>query len=118
MIKATYGLNVAATNDKYITAADEATQSLELLVAGSSMLEFFPLLAKLPTWLPGTGLLSRLKEARHANAKFRDLPWEDGKQQMVNQYSVSSLSEHGCNYLISGGNWRIYKYSSRSRSKY
>ena len=83
IIKATYGLDVAETDDPYITASDKAAQTLELLLAGSSLLEYFPFLAHVPMWLPGTKLLVRLKEALRATTEARELPWQDGKKFMV-----------------------------------
>ena len=82
-IKATYGLDVAETDDPYIIAADKATQSLELLVVGSSLLEYFPFLARAPTWLPGTQFLLHLKEVVLNITKAREMPWLDGKKLIV-----------------------------------
>ncbi|KAH9924275.1 cytochrome P450 [Epithele typhae] len=94
MIEATYGLQAADTHDKYIAASDEGMKVLDLLVSGSSVFEFFPRLARVPTWLPFTQSVRRIHEARRNLAIMRDLPWEDARKQMAAGESSENCTMH------------------------
>ena len=84
IIKAVYGLDTTEKDDKYIRAADRATKSIELLATTtSSLLQYFPVIAHIPTWLPGTGFLRHLKQACQWAKEMRLLPWNDAKLQLV-----------------------------------
>lgn len=83
VIRTVYGLEVAATNDQYIDAFEDGISSAELLLSGTSMLEFFPFLAYLPTWLPGTSLQRRCARYRQVHIRLRDMPWNDAKETIV-----------------------------------
>ena len=92
IIRATYGLETAETGDKYIVAAERATDDfLKLLAASaSSVLQYIPALARAPTWLPGTGFLRQLEHVRNWTYEMRTMPWEDGKAQIVSNFPMSS----------------------------
>ncbi|KAI0754758.1 cytochrome P450 [Daedaleopsis nitida] len=83
LIRAAYGLKIAETDDKYIETFEEAVGSLELLVTGTSILEFLPFLARVPTWLPGTSLLRRMAYYRELTTRIREDPWADAKDAIM-----------------------------------
>ncbi|KAI0754759.1 cytochrome P450 [Daedaleopsis nitida] len=78
LVRAAYGLKIAETDDKYITMFEEAVSSFDLLT-GTNILEFFPLLARVPTWFPGTASLRRMAYYKVLIAKMREVPWADAK---------------------------------------
>ena len=91
-MKITYGIDVVGADDPYITIAEEAMRSVEFLVEGSSLLEYFPFLARMPKWLPGTQVLTHLEEASRAIMKFREMAWIDGKKRLVSVLALAALA--------------------------
>ena len=94
ILKATYGLEVAPSEDKYISLFEEGIKSVHLIVAGA-LLEYFPSLSKVPTWVPGTGFIRNVNEARKLTADLRDIPWNDAKKRLVSEnrnYSIWSCN--------------------------
>ena len=82
IIRTVFGLSLAKTNDKYIKMFEEAVDTVELIVHGV-VLEYFPVLAGIPTWFPGTGYLKELEDARRLTATMRDVPFEDARSEVV-----------------------------------
>ena len=62
---------------------ERALKSVDVLVEGSTVLEYMPFLAAIPTWLPGTGFLRQLAEHRKYAHLLRELPWTQAKEMMV-----------------------------------
>lgn len=75
MFKVSHGLEVRDEGDPFMDILERAIESVDVLVTGSTLLEYFPLLASTPTWLPGTGFLRRLKEDRQAAQALWSAPW-------------------------------------------
>ncbi|TBU62200.1 cytochrome P450 [Dichomitus squalens] len=75
ILRIVYGLDVAEDKDRNIALAHKALSGVEFHIAGSFVLEYFPILARVPRWLPGTALLCRLDSIRQAVLQFRDEPW-------------------------------------------
>ena len=89
IIETCYGLPVADEDDKYIALFKETASTINLTTPGSSLvLETFPILAQIPTWVPGTGFLRTLARTRQMTAAMRDIPWRDFKKAMVNSLQV------------------------------
>lgn len=96
IVKVTYGLETTQKDDKYIKAFEDSVTTLDLLVSGSSILEFLPLLARFPTWTPVIGpSLQRLADSRAAQEKIRTLPWVDAKEAYV-----SYETPYGVNIML------------------
>ncbi|PIL22724.1 cytochrome P450 [Ganoderma sinense ZZ0214-1] len=96
MVKSTYGVNVAEEDDKYIATAEAGSATNEILLHAPTALEFFPLslLDHIPRWIPGLGVLHRVKEGRDAVNKARLVPWTDGKALMAssNHFMLTLVS--------------------------
>ncbi|EJF60847.1 cytochrome P450 [Dichomitus squalens LYAD-421 SS1] len=106
IIESCYGLPVAEEDDKYIALFKETASTINLTTPGSSMiLESFPVLARTPTWLPGTSFLRRLARTRQMTADMRDIPWKDLQEAMnttgIKVSAASSMMDRFSN--ISGG---------------
>ena len=92
MVTATYGLKVAEdSNDIYLSTFEDGIRAANLFFTCSSILEFFPVLARVPTWLPGTGYLRTIRDIRLASHKLRDLPWEDASKALVRNESIGGV---------------------------
>ena len=84
ILETCYGLSIAEHDDKYINMFKRATSTICFITPGASpILEFFPVLARTPTWVPGTGFLHRFAHVRQMMAELRDVPWADFKEAMV-----------------------------------
>lgn len=97
LMKAAYGVKVtAAPDDKYLIAYEDPLPGFHLLITGTSILEFFPFLARVPLWMPGTGFLHKLAYYRKATAIFRDMPWADARAAIVSclMTMMTLLSTH------------------------
>ena len=92
LVRAAYGLQTSETGDKYMTIFEEAITSLDLVSARWNILEFFPILAKLPTWLPGTSSLRRLAHYRQVIRDMRDIPWADAKEAIVSPRLITLVT--------------------------
>ncbi|RDX52095.1 CyP450 monooxygenase [Lentinus brumalis] len=79
LLKVAYGLQTMETDDKYISTFDEAIKSLDLLMPGTTFIEFFPVLARFPTWFPGMGVLRRMANHRRVVTEIPDNTWNDAK---------------------------------------
>ena len=81
--KVAHGLDIAEQDDERIDVFDKALESMDVLIEGSTILEYFPFLTMIPTWLPGTGFLRRLAEHRKYAHMLRELPWTQAEQMAV-----------------------------------
>ncbi|TBU59057.1 cytochrome P450 [Dichomitus squalens] len=86
----TYGLQVAESNDRYIGAFESGNKSLELLIAGTFVLDFLPALGRLPAWHPGAGFLRYLEHALQGTWHLRNVPWSAARE------AVSAGRGRGC----------------------
>ncbi|TBU59025.1 cytochrome P450 [Dichomitus squalens] len=89
--KAAHGLDIAEQNDARMEIFERALRSVDVLVDGATVLEFFPFLTAIPTWLPGTSFLRRLAEDRKNAHMLRELPWIQAKE-MDNGSSSRSIA--------------------------
>ena len=71
---------------------ERALKSVDVLVEGSTVLEYMPFLTAIPTWLPGTGFLRRLAEDRKYAHMLRELPWTQAKEMVVRVALLFSLN--------------------------
>ena len=83
VLQMTYGIKVAEANNKYLDLVEEGNATGEHMVSATSILEFIPALARLPTWLPGTSFLRTLERSREAVRQMRTVPWNDTKHGLV-----------------------------------
>jgi hypothetical protein len=93
VMRITYGYPVNDSSDPLVKIVYEALGSLQALHFTSkwflSVVQRFPIICSLPTWLPGMGWKRRLMKERHWPEKLSGLPWEWTKQQLVSDKSFS-----------------------------
>ncbi|RDX52094.1 cytochrome P450 [Lentinus brumalis] len=83
LLKVAYGLQISEANDKYISTFEEAMESIALLLSGTTFIEFFPFLARLPTWFPGMEILRRMAHYRQVIMVMKEDTWNDAKIVVV-----------------------------------
>ncbi|KAI0360492.1 CyP450 monooxygenase [Trametes cingulata] len=76
IMRIAYGIDVKE-KDEYVTMAEEGLAAFSrLLVPGKYLVELFPILRILPSWLPGTQFQRDAAEAKVVVHRVRDVPWE------------------------------------------
>ncbi|CUA68607.1 O-methylsterigmatocystin oxidoreductase [Rhizoctonia solani] len=90
IMKATYGYSIVSDNDPYIMASDEAFKSL-VTGSGGHLVDSYPVLQHLPSWLPGMGFKRMAHEARKFPMKMAKEPFEWTKAQMNEGNAAPSL---------------------------
>ncbi|EJF55407.1 cytochrome P450 [Dichomitus squalens LYAD-421 SS1] len=89
----TYGIRIAEKNDKYLAIIEGGSATGEHLITATSILEFLPVLARLPTWLPGASFLRTLQRCRKAVREMRFVPWNDTKHGIMDGvYDASNIA--------------------------
>ena len=83
LIDVAYGLPASQENHELIAEWKDALSTLDILTAGTSLIEFFPILARVPIWLPGMSILRRLAHYRSIMASVRDGPWAKVQSAIV-----------------------------------
>ncbi|CAL1697455.1 unnamed protein product [Somion occarium] len=71
-----YGHRVTSDHDKFIHIAERAaTATVTAGSAGSMLVDFFPILKLLPTWMPGAGFKRRAFHVRELVKELYDAPY-------------------------------------------
>ncbi len=79
-----YGYDVERVDDPCVAAADEAVQIMApLFLPGGTLLNVFPVLRHIPTWVPGTVAMRTIKHAKALTAKMIKIPMDKFKKDMV-----------------------------------
>lgn len=104
VIKVTYGLDVARSNDKYLSTLERGMEGFALLAHEyTPLFEVFPKLAQIPTWLPGTMFLRHLASARRATYALRDVPWRAAKYAIVSFRHIIAPFAHTNSFFPGSG---------------
>ena len=77
IIKATYGLDSEDLNSKYVRVMQQGAAANNEFLSNATVFEYFPSWARAPLWLPGTGVVRRLAQARATNIAIREVIWAD-----------------------------------------
>ncbi|KAF8752233.1 cytochrome p450 [Rhizoctonia solani] len=91
IMKVTYGYSIIGSNDPYILASDEAFRSLIPAVTESYLVDSYPIIQYLPSWLPGMGFKRMAQEARKYPTKMAREPFEWTKEQIHRGNAAPSL---------------------------
>lgn len=84
IMRATYGIQIAEKDDKYVKMAEDGIAAFSnLLVPGKYLVEQFPVLRFLPKWMPGARFLCDAADATTVVHGVRDVPWSRTLEAMV-----------------------------------
>ena len=84
IIRITYGLEVADKDDRYVQMAEEAIPGFNAaFMPGKYLVETFPSLRFLPSWMPGAGFKRDGKAWTKAVYRLVEIPWKQTKEAMV-----------------------------------
>jgi hypothetical protein len=80
----TYGLEIQPENDPHIEAAEKAVEALaNVPYAGAFMVDIFPSLKYVPSWMPGAGFKRKAKEWKALALDSLNKPFNNLKAEMV-----------------------------------
>ncbi|KAH9929104.1 cytochrome P450 [Epithele typhae] len=91
VIHVAYGIDYTSdASDKYSDAMRTAIVSIvDGLVPGKFMVQYFPFLRHLPSWLPGTGWQRQLAQWREENHSAITMPYEYARNEMNHRKDVN-----------------------------
>lgn len=97
-MRITYGYKVTKANDPYITVSDEALATLaSSAVAGSYLVDSYPFIRHLPTWLPGMGFKVQAQEWSKLPLRMIEEPYKWARKQIVSyHYTYPNLCSFMC----------------------
>ncbi|KAJ6598178.1 cytochrome P450 [Mycena vulgaris] len=88
-----YGINVLPSDDPYVTLANTAMHTFSLAsIPETYLVNTFPILKYVPTWLPGAGFKRQAHEWRKLARAMVDMPFAETKQQMESGTSRPSFA--------------------------
>ncbi|KZT03178.1 cytochrome P450 monooxygenase [Laetiporus sulphureus 93-53] len=83
------------SDDEFIHMADKVnTDIMEVGGAGATVVDFFPILKYLPTWMPGTGFKRKALQARDAGLISRTVPFERVKKDIASGTAKPSFTRN------------------------
>ena len=86
-MKITYGIDVQASDDPYITLAEDALEGIsEAAILGNFWVDLFPILKYVPSWFPGAGFQKKAAHWREGNIALTETPFRYVEEQLVREY--------------------------------
>ena len=83
----TYGIEVQESGDRYISLAEEVMNAgNEASTPGAFWVNFFPILAYVPSWLPGAGFQKKAAEWRILAETMVEKPFRHVQEQLVGEH--------------------------------
>ncbi|EKM54606.1 uncharacterized protein PHACADRAFT_210406 [Phanerochaete carnosa HHB-10118-sp] len=91
IMEITYGHKVTSDDDPYVNIAEETNRILMKAGHSLSIIDFFPSLQYLPSWLPGNWFTRFAEDAAPSIRNMRDFPFEQVRQQMASDNATPSF---------------------------
>ncbi|KAI9449001.1 cytochrome P450 [Lactarius psammicola] len=93
IMKITYGHTVRSTDELYVRLAEEAgTDTVTSGSPGSVLVDFFPALKHIPTWMPGAGFKRHALRTRIKVRTMHDAPYEMVQKTVAAGTAVPSFT--------------------------
>ena len=96
-MRVTYGINIDEDPEDYLTIAEEVmTIFSEAFAPGRYLVETFPILRFVPSWMPGAGFKRSGKVWTKVVEKLVVIPWKTTMKAMVRTLNICE----GCQSTI------------------
>jgi hypothetical protein len=83
-ISLAYGLDIKETDDPHIKRAETSAESItDVTSSGMYLVDIFPILRHVPSWVPGAAFQKQAKILRKTQEDFRHLPYEETIRNIV-----------------------------------
>ncbi|KAK7460412.1 hypothetical protein VKT23_009132 [Stygiomarasmius scandens] len=103
ILRITYGVTSEEENAYYVKLADLAMQSfIEGTHHGSYMVDYFPFLKYIPSWVPGAGFKRKAAIWAQYVSDLNHRPWQYLKSSISNGTAIPSMATKGLDYVSSG----------------
>ncbi|KAF9815575.1 hypothetical protein IEO21_04496 [Rhodonia placenta] len=89
MMEIVYGHTMTSEDDAFVRTADEAIDETVKVGAIASMVDFLPILRRMPSWFPGMGFRKKTLRIRQLVQKTMDEPFEMARKTMINDHRQS-----------------------------
>lgn len=84
IISIAYGIEVLQENDPYIEHAERAIKPLVIAgVPGTFLVDTFPILKRVPDWIPGASFKHKAKAWRELSQAMVEVPFDAAKRKIV-----------------------------------
>ncbi|KAK7685162.1 hypothetical protein QCA50_011525 [Cerrena zonata] len=93
ILKIVYDMEINSLQDEYIQLASTIVQAIAVVsVPGKFLVEFFPLLRYIPSWLPGAYFQKYAESIREAASQMRNAPFDTVKKKMADGKAGPSMT--------------------------
>ncbi|KII85530.1 hypothetical protein PLICRDRAFT_178586 [Plicaturopsis crispa FD-325 SS-3] len=93
IMKISYGIDVSERNDRYITMAEEAADSVvKAGMPGTYWVDIMPFLKHVPAWVPGAGFQRKAAQWKEVVDEFQDRPYRNVKDALAKGVAQPSLA--------------------------
>ena len=83
-MRAAYGFDDIRQNESLVYDAEKLVLELfEALIPGRYLVDYFPILRYVPSWVPGAGFKKKFRDMANMNFKLRFTPFEEAKRDRV-----------------------------------
>ncbi|KAK7018233.1 cytochrome P450 [Favolaschia claudopus] len=108
-IAVAYGIKVLPSDDPYLALANEAAHSFSLgIIPGAYLVDTFPSLKYIPSWMPGAGFKRKAKTWSKLSLQFLESPFAETKRQMDLGMAPPSFSSEGLQALENADKKELY----------
>ncbi|CCM06458.1 uncharacterized protein FIBRA_08722 [Fibroporia radiculosa] len=113
-----YGYTVSLADDEYVERMDSAIAlSFGAGNAGSTLIDFFPVLRHIPSWMPGMGVKRKALEASHSIRAMHDDPYNRVKNEIeLGSARPSFLASHLKKAIANGALTKELEYNLKGAS--
>ena len=81
-----YGIKVQESGDRYISIVEEIINGgNEAAIPGAFWVDIFPILAYVPSWVPGAGFQKKAARLRKLNTIMIEKPFHYVEEQLVGE---------------------------------
>ncbi|KAF8815155.1 cytochrome P450 [Phlegmacium glaucopus] len=115
ILSTTYGFKIDSKSDPYILLAEAAVEpALKALNPGAFLVDLFPILKYVPSWIPGARFKRDAREWRRRTISLQDTPFADMKRQMGNGTARSSFCSNSLGNVDERFDLRKQEYDIKS----
>ncbi|KAG5644264.1 hypothetical protein DXG03_008749 [Asterophora parasitica] len=115
IISIAYGLDVKPKNDFYIATAEKGIAPLLIAgVPGTFLVDTFPFLKYVPSWMPGAGFRRKAKEWRKLALDMANVPYEAAITRIKSGNFTPSFTSYSLDNMDEKGDLELQEYVIKS----
>ena len=83
MLKIIYDIDALNEDDEHVAILEDAMEAVRQASPGNFLIERFPILRHVPSWLPGAGFQSVLAASKAANHRLKNELFDELQESIV-----------------------------------